>query len=76
MHRTLIGAYLYIFEHERIVTEPQGLAAGSGYISENDFPGADIGKLLMVGIVSHLWIEICKNCRPLVILRIIGVIDM
>src|SRR5690606_621851 len=51
------------------------LAAGSGHISENDFLGFDIGKLLLVGIVGHLWIEICENSRPLVIFRMIGVVD-
>ncbi len=58
MQRTLIGVYLHILEQKRVVTEPQGLAAGSGHIPENDFPGSDIGKLLLVGIVGHLWIEI------------------
>ena len=76
MQRMLIGVYLHILEHERVVTEPQSLAAGSGYIPENDFPGSDIGKLLLIGIVGHLWIEICENSRPLVVLRMIGVIDM
>ena len=45
MHHRLIGVYLHIFEHERIVTEPQVLAAVSSHIPENDFPGSDIGKL-------------------------------
>jgi len=76
MQRTLIGVYLHILEQKRVVTEPQGLAAGSGHIPENDFPGSDIWKLLLVGIVGHLWIEICKNGGTLVILRMIGVIDM
>ncbi len=62
-------------DDEWIVTEPQGFAAGSGHIPENDFPGSDIGKLLLVGFVGHLWIEICKNSRTLVILRMIGVVD-
>ena len=73
---TLISVYLHILEQKRVVADPQGLAAGSGHIPENDFPGSDIGKLLMVGIVGHLWIEICKNGGTLVIFRVIGVIDM
>ena len=58
MQRMLIGVYLHILEHERVVTEPQVLAAGSCHIPENDFPGSHIGKLLLVGIVGHLWIDI------------------
>ena len=76
MHFMLIGVYLHILEHERVVTEPQGLTAGSGHIPQNDFLGSNIGKLLLEGIVSHLWIEICKNGGTLVILRMIGVVDM
>ena len=76
MLRTLIGVNLHILEHEWIVTEPQGLAAGGGHIPENNLPGCDKGKLPLEGIVGHLWIEICKNGGPLVILRMIGVIDM
>lgn len=76
MYRELIGVYLHILEHERIITESQSLAAGSGYIPENDFPSSHIGELLLVGIVCHLWIEICKNGGTLVILRMIGVINM
>ncbi len=76
MHRTLIGVYLHILELEQVVTQPQVLAAGSCHIPENDFPGSNIGKLLLVGIVGHLWIEIRKNGGTLVILRVIGVIDM
>ena len=72
----LIGVYLHILEHERFVAESQVLAAGGGNIPENDFPGSDIGKLLLVRILGHLWIDICKNCGTLVILRMIGVIDM
>lgn len=58
MQSMLFGVYLHIFEHERVVAEPQVLAASGGHIPENDFPGSDIGKLLLVGIVDHLWIEI------------------
>ena len=58
MNRLFMDVYLHILEHERILTDSQGLAAGSGHIPENDFPGSDIGKLLLVGIVSHLWIEV------------------
>ena len=58
IHFTLFGVHLHILEHEWVIAEPQGLAAGSGHIPENDFPGSDIGKLLLVGIVGHLWIEI------------------
>ena len=76
MQSMLIAGYLHILEHERVVAESQVLAAGGGHIPENDFPGSDIGKLLLVGIVGHLRIEICKNGRTLVILRMIGVIDM
>ena len=76
MHSRLIGVYLHILEHERIVTESQGYATCGGHIPENDFPGSDIGKLLHVGIVGHIRIEICKNSWPLVILRMIGVVDI
>jgi len=36
----LVGAYLHILEHERIITEPQGLATGNCHVPENDFPGS------------------------------------
>jgi len=52
MQRPLIGGYLHILEHERVVTESQSLAASCGHIPEHDFPGSDIGKFLHVGIVS------------------------
>ena len=71
MQHSLIVVYLHILKHKWVVAEPQGLAAGSGYIPENDMLGSDIGKLLLVGIVGHLWIEICKNGRTLVFLRMV-----
>ena len=76
LQSVLIGVYLHILEHERVVAESQVLAAGSGHIPENDFPGSDEWKLLLVGIVGHLWIECCKNGEALVVRRMIGVIDM
>ena len=76
MQRMLIGVYLHILEQKLVVTDPQSLAACSGHIPENDFPGSDIGKLLLVGRVGHLRIEICKNGGTQVIFRMIGVIDM
>ena len=75
IHRSLIGVYLHIPEHERIVAKPQRLAAGSGYIAENDFLSFYIWKLLLVGIAGHLWIEVGENSRAPVILRMIGVVD-
>ena len=75
MHFTLIGVYLHIFEHKRVITKPQGPPTGSCHIPENNFPGPDIGKLLLESIVGHLWIEICENSRTLVICRMIGVVD-
>ena len=71
----MIGVYLHILEHERVVTESQGLAAGNGHVPENDFPGFDIGKLFNVGIVCHFLIEICEYSGTLVILGMIGVVD-
>jgi hypothetical protein len=76
VHYSLIGVYLHILEHERVVAEPQGLATSGGHIPQNNFPGSKIGKLLLIGIVGHLRIEICENSRPLVILRMIGVVDI
>lgn len=76
MQRPLIGVYLHIPEHERVVTESQGLTACDGHVPENDFPGSDIGKLLQVGFVSHFWIEICKYGGTLVVRRMSGVVDM
>jgi len=76
MQNMLIGDYFHILEHELVIAESQFFAAFGGHIPENNFPGSDVGKLLLVGIVGHLWIDICKNGRPLVILRMTGVIDM
>jgi len=75
MQRPLIGSYFHILEHEWVVAEPQSLAASCGHIPEHDFPGSDIGKFLHVGIVCQFWIEFCKNGRPLVVLRMFGVVD-
>ena len=72
----LILVYLHFLEHERIVTDSQGLAAGSFHIPENDFPGPHIGKLLLVGIAGHFRIEIGENSRTLIILRMIGIVDL
>ena len=44
----LILIYLHILEQKHVITESQGLVAGSSHISENDFPGSDIGKLLLI----------------------------
>ena len=71
-----VGVDLHILEHEWIITEPQGLAAGDSHVPENDFPGSDIGKLLQVGFVGHFWIEICKYGGTLVVLRMFGVVDV
>lgn len=76
MQRPLLGAYFDITEHERVVADPQCLAADSGYVPENDFPRFDIGKLLHIGIVGHFWIEIGKNGRPLVVIRMFGIVDL
>jgi len=67
-----VGVYLHIFEHERVITNPQGLAAGDSNVPENDFPGSDIGKLLQAGIVGHMWIEICKYGRTPILLRMMN----
>lgn len=76
MQHPLIGVYLHIFEHGRVVAEPQRFAAGNGHVPENDFPGSDIGKLLQVGIVCHMGVEICKNGGTVVLHRMFGVVDM
>jgi len=75
MQHPLINVYLHILEHVRVVAESQRLATGNGHVPENYFPGSDIRKLLQVGIVCQFWIEICKNSRPLVVLRMFGVVD-
>ena len=76
MQRLLFGNYLHIIEHKRIVTEPQSLAAGGCHVPENDFPGFYIRKLLLVGIVDPIRIEIGKYGGTLVVVRMIGVVDM
>ena len=76
MDPTLFSNDLHIPEHEWIVADSEGFTTGSGHIPENNFPGNDIAKLLLVGFIGHLWIEICKNSRPLVILRMISIVDM
>ena len=68
MQRLLINVYLDILEHVRVVAEPQFLVAGYGHVFENNLLGFYIGKILQVGVVGHLWIEICKNCGTLVVL--------
>lgn len=73
---TLPSLYHHIFEHERVVTDPQDLIAGKSHVPENDFPGSDIGKLLYIGIVGHFRIEICKYGGTLVVIRLFGVVDM
>lgn len=75
-HPLLIIVHLHLLEHDRIVTNSQGFATGSGHLPTYDFPGFDIGKLLLVGFVGHLWIEIGENSRALIILRMIGVVDL
>ena len=72
---TLFSVYLHISEHIWIVTYPEVLSASSGYISENDFPGYNVGKLLLVRIILHLWIDIFKNGWAIVIRRILRIID-
>ena len=71
----MIGVYFHILEHDWIITESHSLAARNGHVFENDFPGSDIGKLLHIGIVSHLRIKICKYSRTLVVIRMFGVVD-
>ncbi len=58
MQHPLIGGYLNIPEHERVIADPQGIAAGGGDVPQNDFPGYDIGELFNIGIIGHIWIEI------------------
>ena len=71
-----MGFYLHLYKHEWIVTDSHGLAAGSGHLLEQDFPGSDVGELFLVGSVGELWIEICENCWSLVSLRMTGVVDV
>jgi len=54
----MIGAYLNIFKHKGIIAYYQGFTAGSGNVSQNNFLGFDIWKLLLKGIVCHIGIEI------------------
>jgi len=58
MLRPLIFVYLHIPEHKCIIAESQGFATGGCHVPENDFPGYDIWKFLLVRIVGHLWIYI------------------
>ncbi len=76
MLRLLIIDHLHILEYERVVTDPQSLAAGGSHVSENDFPCSDKGKLFHKWIVGQIWIKIFKNGRTLIVLRMIRVIDM
>ena len=71
-----MGINLHILEHEGIVSNSQGLAAGSGHMPENYFPGSNIRKPLLIGIAGHLRIKICEDCRTLIILGMIGVVDI
>ena len=71
-----LNFHFHIPKHERIVTHPKRLAAGSGNIPKRHFFCYDIRELLLVRTISHLRIEIGENGRPLVILRMVGIIDM
>lgn len=45
------------------------------YIFENDFLGSYMGILFPVGIIGHSGIEIGKDGRTVVILRMVGIVD-
>ena len=74
--RNLISRDFHILEHERITAYYQVLTAGSGNIPKKNFIGYDIGKLLLIGIIGHFFIEILKNGWTKVIFRMIGIIYM
>jgi|GEM_PF-6469057 len=71
-----IAVYLNIIEHERVVAHSQGLPTGGSDVPEDDRSGSDIGEFFPVGLVRHLWIEICKEGGALVVLRVVGIVDM
>ncbi len=71
----LVDNNLDLVEHDQIVTEAQGFAAGRGHIPKNEFFCYDTGKFFLVGRVGHFRVEFGKNCDTLVILRMIGIID-
>jgi hypothetical protein len=70
-----VRCHLHILEHKLVITYSQGFATGNGHVLEKDFPGSDIGKLLQVRIVSHIWIEIGKYSRTLIICWKFGIVD-
>ena len=51
----------HVPEHDRIIADPQGLAAGGGHILDDHLAGLDIRKLFDVGCVLVARIEVPQD---------------